>query len=86
MPITNKPSVTALQVGAKAYFVYNNVPQSATVVKTVSEVTDINNDGTAEETVQYYLEGYNEPFASSKLFTSKANLKSQLTNTADSLS
>ncbi len=86
MPITNKPTVTALQVGATAYFIYNNVPQSAKVLKTVSEVTDVNNDSTAEESVLYFLEGYTEPFHSSRLFTSKTNLKTDITSIADSLS
>ncbi|MBS1513862.1 MAG: hypothetical protein JSS63_02445 [Bacteroidetes bacterium] len=86
MPITNKPSVTALQVGATAYFVYNNVPQSAKILKTVSEVTDSDNNGTAEEVVFYYLEGYLEPFTSSRLYSSKGSLKTSLESSADSLS
>lgn len=86
MPITNKPSVTSLQVGEKAYFVYNNVPKSANVLKTVSEVTDLNDDGIAEEVIYYYLEGFNEPFLDSRLFSSKTNLKTNLESSADSLS
>lgn len=86
MPITNKPTVTALQVGATAYFVYNNLPQSAKVLKSVSEVTDLDNNDTAEESVFYYLEGYTEPFHSTRLFSSKANLKTNLNSSADTLS
>jgi len=85
MAITNKPSVTTLQVGATAYFMSNNAPQSAKVIKTISEVTDLNDDNTAEETVLYFLEGFSEPFVSSKLFSSKTNLKNNLTTAADSL-
>ena len=86
MPITNKPSVTPLQVGATAYFVYNNTPRSAKVIKTVSEITDQDDNGTAEERVTYYLEGYTEAFHSSRLFSSKSTLKTDLNTTADSLS
>ena len=86
MPITNKPSVTPLQVGATAYFVYNNLPQSAKVIKTISEITDQDDNGTAEERVTYYLEGYTEAFHSSRLFSSKSTLKTDLNTTADSLS
>jgi hypothetical protein len=86
MPITNKPTVTPLQVGATAFFVYNNIPKSAKVLRTVSEVTDLDENGTAEETVVYYLEGYTEPFEAGKLFTSKSTLKTHLDSAADSLS
>jgi len=85
MPITNKPTVTPLQVGATAYFVYNNSPQSAVIVKTVSEVTDIDENGTAEEAVFYYLSGYTEAFESSRLFANKTNLKTHLDGVSDSL-
>lgn len=85
MAITNKPSVTSLQVGATAFFISNNAPQSAKITKTVSEVTDADNNDTAEETVTYYLEGFTEPFPSSRLFSSKTNLKNHLDSASDSL-
>lgn len=85
MPITNKPSVTPLQVGATAYFVYNNTPRSAKVIKTVSEVTDADENTTAEERVFYFLEGYTEPFESSVLYSAKVDLKNNLGSAADSL-
>ena len=74
MAVSGKPAVTTVQVGANAYFMYNNLPRKAKVIKTVSEVTDANNDNTAEEVINYYCEGYSEPIKSTKVYASGSAL------------
>ena len=85
MPITNKPAVTTYQVGATVYFIYNNSPKSAVVEQTDSEVTDTDNNDVAEQVNYYKLSNYSEPFKSSQLASSKANLKTLFNNLVDAM-
>lgn len=78
MALTNKPAPTDIQVGATAYFMFENIPQSATVVSTSSEVTnpELNNTGITK--VVYYVEGYLKPFQFYELFSEPESLITHL--------
>lgn len=86
MAVTNKPSVTTYQVGDEVFFMENNVPASALVTKTISEVTDVDSNNTAEEVVKYFLAGRGAvAFAGNKLFASGADLLDNLSDAIDAL-
>lgn len=46
MALSNKPAVTNLQVGDFGWFIYNNSPVKAKVIKTISDISNPNNDST----------------------------------------
>lgn len=84
MALSNKPAVTSLQVGDFGWFIYNNVPVKAKVVKTVSDVSNPNDDSNGVQINTYYFEGYSEKFPSSKIYVSKSALTGALTTATPS--
>jgi len=78
MALTGKPAATGIQVGSDAYFMYNNIPQTAKVVRTSSEVTNPNSDNNGITKVVYYLEGLTKSFEASDLFSSPEALITSL--------
>jgi len=86
MAVTNKPSVSSIQVGATVYFIENNLPAKGEVSGTISQVTDVNSDDTAEEVVTYELVGKgNIPYSSSRLYASGSALKTAFGSLVDAL-
>lgn len=86
MAVTNTPSVTSIQVGATVYFIENNIPVKGEVSGTISQVTDVNSDNTAEEVVTYELVGKgNVPYDSSRLYASGSALKTAFDSAVDAL-
>lgn len=85
MAVSSKPSVTAVQVGEYAYFIHNNIPCKAKVLKTISEVTDINADNTAEEVINYFCEAFTEPIRSTRVYASESALKTAVDALIDAL-
>jgi len=71
MALANKPAITALQVGNFVWFMYNSVPVKAKIIKTISDVSNPNDDSSGVQSNSYYLEGYYELYPSSKLYSTR---------------
>lgn len=84
MALSNKPASTSLQVGDFGWFIYNNVPVKAKIVKTISDVINPDNNNTGIQINSYYFEGYSEKFASSQIYTSKSELTSAVSSATPS--
>lgn len=86
MALTDKPSVSTIQVGANGYTVYNNAPVVGAVTMTRTKVIESSTPGTATETLEYQLAGYpNIWFQSAVVKSSEANLKTYLDSATDAL-
>lgn len=79
MALSNKPSTTSLQVGSYGWFIHNDVPVKAVIIKTVSDVSNPNNDSTGVQQNYYYFEGYSEKYHSSRVYSSKDSITAALT-------
>jgi hypothetical protein len=79
MALANKPATTSLQVGGFGWFIYNNAPVKAKIVKTISDVSNPNNDSSGVQTNSYYFEGYVEKFSSSQVYDSKSAIVAAFT-------
>jgi hypothetical protein len=84
MPLSNKPVPTSLQVGEFGWFIYNNVPAKAKIIKTVSDVSNPNNDSNGIQINSYFFEGYTGKFSSSQVYASKSLLTSAVTSATPS--
>ncbi len=78
MALSNKPASTSLQVGDYGWFIYNNAPVKAKIVKTISDVSNPDNNTSGIQTNTYYFDGYPEKFTSSQIYTSKSALTTAL--------
>ncbi len=86
MAVTGQPTATSIQVGATVYFIENNIPVKGEVSGTISQVTDVNTDNTAEVVVTYELVGKgNTPYNSSRLYASGSALKTAFGSLVDAL-
>ncbi|MBN8570455.1 MAG: hypothetical protein J0M18_12565 [Ignavibacteria bacterium] len=79
MALSNKPASTSLQVGNYGWFIYNNSPVKAKILKTISDVSNPNNDTSGVQNNFFYFEGYTEKFSSSQVYSSKSELTSAIT-------
>jgi len=84
MALSNKPASTSLQVGDYGWFIYNNTPVKAKVLKTISDVSNPNEDTTGVQLNSYYFEGYSERFMSSQVYSSKSALTGAITSATPS--
>lgn len=86
MPVSGQPTATTYQVGDEVYYIENNVPALGEVSKTLTEITDVDSNNTAEVTTRYQLVGkgtvlYNED----KLFAAANDLKTYFDDLVDAL-
>ena len=86
MPVSGQPTATTYQVGDEVYYIENNVPALGEVSKTITEITDVDSNNTAEVTTRYQLVGkgtvlYNED----KLFATANDLKTYFDDLVDAL-
>lgn len=84
MALSNKPAVTSLQVGDFGWFIYNNSPVKAKVIKTISDMSNPNNDSSGVQINSYYFEGYSELFISTQVYSSKSALTTAITTATPS--
>jgi len=83
MALSGKPSATEFQVGADVYFMYNNMPRSAKLAATTSEVTNPNSDSNGLIKEVYHLEGYTQVFTASQLYSRKEILLGYIASLLD---
>lgn len=85
MKYTGTLTVTTHQVGATVFFIENDLPASAAVVRTQNYVYKNASNATVEE-IKYQLEGYGEKwFPGAELFASAAAMKTFFENATDGL-
>lgn len=89
MPITNKPAATTFQVGATVYVPYvpnDATPKAVVIESTESIVTDVDENGVAEQVDYYYFVGYpGFKLPVSKVFTDKTALEAYTDALIDSV-
>lgn len=86
MPITNQPQPSTYQVGDTVYLLENSIPISAIITNTLTTVTDIDSNGTAEVSTLYQLEDRgSQLFPESKLYDTKSHFKTAINALIDAL-
>ena len=86
MPVSGQPTATTYQVGDEVYYIENNVPALGEVSKTLTEITDVDSNNTAEVTTRYQLVDKGTVlYSEDKLFATVNDLKTYLQDLIDAL-
>ena len=86
MPVSGQPTATTYQVGDEVYYIENNVPALGEVSKTLTEITDVDSNNTAEVTTRYQLVDKGTVlYSEDKLFATANDLKTYLQDLIDAL-
>ena len=86
MSVSGQPTATTYQVGDEVYYMENNVPALGEVSKTLTEITDVDSNNTAEVTTRYQLVDKGTVlYSEDKLFATVNDLKTYLQDLIDAL-
>lgn len=86
MAVTSQPQPTGFQIGDACYYVEGNIPIKGEVADSITVVTDVDSNNTAEVVTTYQLVGKGvQEYASARLYASKAALKTAFDALVDAL-